>query len=164
MLSTKRSGLARRGLGGDWFESEAYAEFVAASLDRFGADGGRRIFALKAGGRLVAAALCNVDPAKVEAFVTTYDPACAAWSPGKLLLADIVRWAFARGLAVDLRAGHEPYKARWANRTGQVSFYVLPLTRRGAILARMDAARRWARRSLPPGLRASMARLRGPPG
>lgn len=83
-------------------------------------------------------------------------PPHGIFSPGKLLLEEIARWAFERGLILDLRMGHEPYKTRWADQFGTASFYVLPVTWAGALLVRLDGARRWARRRIPQRLRAAV--------
>ncbi|HEX5377263.1 MAG TPA: GNAT family N-acetyltransferase [Phenylobacterium sp.] len=157
MLANKRDWMVRRGRTNDWFISESYARFASASLDWFGAGGGRRIFALKVDGVVIAADLCSVDRVRLEAFVTTYDEGYTAFSPGKLLLQETARWAFERGLICDLRVGHDSYKRRWANQFGQVSFFTLPMTPAGRLVAPYDFARSWARRRMPRSLRAPVA-------
>jgi CelD/BcsL family acetyltransferase involved in cellulose biosynthesis len=157
MLSKKREALLRRGERNSWFFSEEYPRFVAATLEHFRTSGGRRIFALKLDGAIIAADLCNVNRARVEGFVTTYDEAYAKASPGKLLRYEAARWAFERGLVYDLRIGGDAHKGRWANQHGDVSFYDIPITWAGRLKFRYRAARRWAKQRIPASLRAPAA-------
>jgi CelD/BcsL family acetyltransferase involved in cellulose biosynthesis len=121
--------------------SDSYARFVAATLDEFGAGGGRRIFALKVNGALVAAQLDSVDRVRVESFVGAYDESFSRYSPGSLLLQECIRWAFERDLDYDHRLGAEPFKLGLATHVQQVTTYALALTPRGKLFLAYIVAR-----------------------
>jgi CelD/BcsL family acetyltransferase involved in cellulose biosynthesis len=79
-------------------------------------------------------------------YITTYDPDVASHSPGKLLLANVIRNAEADGLTeVDLLRGQEAYKFQYAThvrKTARVTFY----RSRTAVLRRW-IAQQWLFRS-----------------
>ena len=141
MIARKRAWLADRGLRCDWMVSDSYARFVAATLDEFGAGGGRRIFALKVNGALVAAKLDSVDRVRVESFVATFDERFSRCSPGSLLREEGIRWAFERDLDYDHRLGAEPFKLGLATHVPEATTYALALTPGGKLFVAYIVAR-----------------------
>jgi CelD/BcsL family acetyltransferase involved in cellulose biosynthesis len=159
MVARKREWLVRRGLRSPSISSDSYVRFVAGTLDVFAEGDGRRIFALKLNGAVIAAELINVDRAGVEVFVLTFDEAFARCAPGNLLREKVVRWAFERGLDYDWRLGAESYKQIWANHVAQATSYVLPVTRRGKFFASYAVARQRVAERTPGALRVRIAAL-----
>lgn len=159
MVSNKREWLVRRGLRNDWFTSESYARFVAATLDMFEESGCRRIFTLKLDGAVIAAELASIDRAHVEVFVMTFDETFSRCAPGNLLREKVVGWAIEQGLDYDWRLGGESYKKMWASHVAQATCYGLALTPRGKLFVRYAVARRWVAQRTPDRLRARVAWL-----
>lgn len=157
MIANKRRWLVRHGLRSDWMFSEGYARFVAASLDRCGPSGARRIFALKVDEAVVATDLVSVDQTRVESFVGTFDEEYARCAPGNVLRDETIRWAFAQGLDYDCRLGAEPYKQHFANQVAYVANYAFPLTVRGRLFVIYEVTRRWIARKLPDPVRKRVA-------
>ena len=98
-----------------------------------------------------------------------YNPADRALSPSRLLLEHLLRWCFARGIAVfDFLPGEADYKTQWSDRTLAVTDYLVPLTLLGRAklawhaggMARLVRAP-WVRAQferLPEGLQARLRR------
>lgn len=158
-LSHKRAWLARNGQQSHSISSDHYAQFVAETLDVFGASGERRIFGLKLNEQLIAAELVSIDRARVEAFVATYDPKLSQCAPGHLLRAEILRWALERGLDYDFRFGEHAWKQDWATHIAHTTSYVVALTRRGRLFVTYATARHSIAQRMPPRWRARLASL-----
>jgi len=91
---------------------------------------------LERDGTPVAGGIClRADPC-LEFYVSALDPAFMSWSPGNLLIEDLVRWAIARGLDFDFRLTREPYKLRWTDTDREVTTHWLACTPRGALTVR----------------------------
>jgi CelD/BcsL family acetyltransferase involved in cellulose biosynthesis len=165
MVSRKRDWLVRKGLDSAFIPSDAFARFTQATLEISSPVGRRSIFALKLNGQLVAADLVNIDRARVEMFVCTYDPAFADCAPGNVLRDAEVGWAFANGLDFEWRLGDEAYKADWASHTTTANTYVLARNRRGQLFGAYLELRTLLAYSTPTRLRARirniLRRLRG---
>jgi CelD/BcsL family acetyltransferase involved in cellulose biosynthesis len=158
-VSKKRAWLVQKGLGSQFISSDDHARFVAATLDVFGPSGQRRMFTLKLDGRLVAAELVSVDRARVEMFVTTYDPDFTQCAPGNLLRAEVLRWAFERGLDYDFRSGEDAYKFEWATHIAHTTYYALALTAQGRLFIAYAKARNWVAKRMTQRLRSKVAGL-----
>ncbi len=115
LIATKRSWASTRGLRAPWLDDPRTAAFYTAALaDRPGT--GAFAQALRLDGRFIAAVLC-FDGAKIEVYVTTFDPASARYSPGSLVFEDRVADAIATNRDIDLRVTFDDYKRRWASET-----------------------------------------------
>lgn len=136
MLEHKRRWAKRLGLTTKWLFSDSFERFVAASLDVLGPSGARRLFVLKADGKLAAAELSSVDQVRCEAFMCAHDEAFAEFSPANLLHEDCIRWASEHGLAYDMRLGAGAHKASWATCKSEAASYCIPLRSSGKLLAR----------------------------
>lgn len=100
---------------GHWIEKPGPKAFFASQIGRDAS--GVHGYALEAGGRTVAGGLCLTQGANpMEFFVTTYDVAYEACSPGKLLIEGLVRTCIDRGVDLDFRLTREAYKLRWIDR------------------------------------------------
>jgi CelD/BcsL family acetyltransferase involved in cellulose biosynthesis len=75
---------------------------------------GLRIAVLRLDGRPLAAVLAFEEDGVLHLVKAGYDPAFARFSPGQLLLQDVLREAFAAQLRrVELHGADEPYKRLW---------------------------------------------------
>jgi CelD/BcsL family acetyltransferase involved in cellulose biosynthesis len=120
MLNQKRRWLQETENHNDWMDQPEFRELLVALAQRSDTpQGGVALFALKLDGKPLAAYFLAFDPRRVEYYLTAYDDAWSACSPGAVLLEHIVRWAFDRGLDFDFRVGAQPYKFRWAKRVGE---------------------------------------------
>ena len=133
LLDVKRNWVKRQQKKCPWLEQGATRDFfVAASMLR-GDLGRLGLFRLTLDGKPVAAFLTTIDRTRIELLVTTFDPNYGRFSPGMLLIEDVVRWGFAHGLSFDMRPLWLEYKERWANGTTAVISYRVPLSLKGAI-------------------------------
>jgi CelD/BcsL family acetyltransferase involved in cellulose biosynthesis len=133
VLAEKKKWVQRQQKECPWiYQNETRAFFLAASTLR--SDFGRfGLFRLTLDGKPVAAYLATIDRTRIEMLVTSFDPAYSRFSPGMLLIEDVVRWSYNHGLSFDMRPLWLGYKERWANSTTLVITYRVPLTRKGAI-------------------------------
>lgn len=133
VLSEKRKWVQRQQKKCPWIaQSETRAFFLAAAMLR--SDLGRfGLFRLTLDGKPVAAFLATIDRTRIEMLVTSFDPDYSRFSPGMLLIEDVVRWSYNHGLSFDMRPLWLEYKERWANATAPVISYRVPLTWKGAV-------------------------------
>lgn len=150
MLDQKRRWLVEANRRSSWLAQTAAQAFFADTVGRRGA--GVLGFVLEQGGAPVAGALCLRSATHLEFYVSALDPAYAPYSPGKLLIEDVVRWSIARRLDFDFRLTREPYKLRWADSDRLVTTYWVACTWRGAMAVRrrqlqdaVVAAKTWLR-------------------
>lgn len=111
---------------------------------------------LKLDGVPVAASVNLVGASHFEGFITTYDEAFAACTPGSLMHEFCMKWAHANGRDFDFRPIYTPYKARWANRETRHSTLSIFLTMRGRLAEFVLLDGYWAR--VKGRLRESLAR------
>lgn len=100
---------------------------------------------LKLDGVPIAASINLVGSSYFEGFITTYDEALAACTPGSLLHEFCMKWAHANGRDFDFRPIYSVYKARWANRETHHSTQTIFLTVRGRLAEFALLAGYWAR-------------------
>lgn len=81
---------------------------------------------LRIGDSIAAYALCVRSGNTVYYWNVAYDPRYEKYSPGKLLLSNLIEWGFVNGVSIlDFMTGDEPYKSEWS--TGKNSNYDLVL-------------------------------------
>lgn len=132
VIDEKRRWLVRHDKTNPWLpKDEARAFFMEAAMKRseFGRVG---FFRLTLDGKLIAAFLATIDRARIEMFVTSFAPEYGRYSPGMLLIEDVVRWGLERGLDFDMRVLHMDYKERWANASLLRVKYRVPMSIAGA--------------------------------
>jgi CelD/BcsL family acetyltransferase involved in cellulose biosynthesis len=80
------------------------------------------LFTLHVNGQLIAAHLALCTPKIAHAWFIAHDDDFCRYSPGVVLIADIIRWAADRGMAeLDLGPGDYRFKLSLANRTRAVA-------------------------------------------
>lgn len=132
-----------------WLQSKSYRDLLVAVSSRGGPEGRLAIFVLKIDDAVAATIIGRVDQHRVEAMTTTYDATYREFAPGKLLLAECLKWAAHNKLEFDLRGGDFPYKRRWANRESMIHDYKHGNSAFYAISVRLPFAvpiLRWCRR------------------
>ncbi len=84
-----------------------------------------KLFLLTCGDRIAAASVNFVRGDRMQAYMTSYDPAFDRASPGAILIVRYTRWAFDNGLKqVDFLRGDEAFKSRLANAEISLASYV----------------------------------------
>jgi CelD/BcsL family acetyltransferase involved in cellulose biosynthesis len=163
IFATKRAALGQAGKTWSWVFGDRPVEL----LKRAAADCPEvRVCVLTVAGETSAAAITMDAPGTLEYFVTAYNPAHRGYSPGNLLIDDLVRGCFETHRAFDFRISDAAYKQRWIDGVRPYNTYVLGNTARGAWLAlrhsadRADARFRIATKARLLALRD---RLRGRP-
>jgi len=80
------------------------------------------LFTLHVGGRLIAGHLALCTPKIAHAWFIAHDDDFGRYSPGVVLITEVIRWAAARGMAeLDLGPGDYRFKLSLANRTRGVA-------------------------------------------
>ena len=166
-IEQKRTWLRARKNRNGWLGHDAIIDFYASLIAQ---DAGVQGFVLELNGATIAGEICLAGPRRLESYLTAYDPAWHAYSPGNLLTEELARWCSARQLDFDLRFPASPYKLEWADRLREVHTIVIATTFRGAIMAELKRlrggvllARRFARATLrrfAPSARAERANSR----
>jgi hypothetical protein len=79
------------------------------------------LFTLHVGGTLAAAHLALATPRRLHAWIIGYDASFGRYSPGNILMMEVIQWAAANGYdALDLGPGDVLFKRRFANRVSEV--------------------------------------------
>lgn len=139
MVRTKRHWLDERAIRRSWLRDDACIAFYSSLIGVPGS--GVTGFSLMLDGKILCGGICLRAAARLEYFVTAFDPAYAAFSPGSLWLEDCVRWCIPRRLDFDFRMIHFPYKLRWADRLDRYEGYSVACTPVGLLeIGRMRLA------------------------
>ncbi len=84
---------------------------------------GAALFTLHAGGKLAAAHLAMRGPDRLHAWIIAHDDAFARYSPGCVLICDIIQWGPPQGfIEMDLGPGDFSFKRRLANQKRPVGY------------------------------------------
>ena len=113
-LGHKQAWMRRNGVANDFIATAEYRNFLLALRRQPIAVGGIAMRVLRVDGSPVAVKIGCLDGTRLEGFITTYDPAWSAFSPGQIVLADCLSWCQSHGLSYDFRIGDESYKRDWA--------------------------------------------------
>jgi CelD/BcsL family acetyltransferase involved in cellulose biosynthesis len=91
--------------------------FLADYLQGAAERGELRIFELEIGGAVVASRLAFLLGSDLYMYFAGYDPAWKTYSVMTVLMAEMIKWAFAHGVErVNLSTGHDQSKVRWKPR------------------------------------------------
>jgi CelD/BcsL family acetyltransferase involved in cellulose biosynthesis len=137
IFARKREWLSQRHIRRSWLLDPQSVEFFTALVSREpSADKASepvQALALLVDDRIVASSICFCSGDRLEFYLTTFDPAFSANSPGTLLVQDCVTLAIERGADFDFRLTQQGYKQRWANRTERYESIEIACTPVGAI-------------------------------
>jgi CelD/BcsL family acetyltransferase involved in cellulose biosynthesis len=154
ILQQKRAWLQRKDKSRDWFFKEETRQFLQGAATIRNVVGRLGLFVLKLDGVPVAAVVSTIDRRRIEMHVTTFDPAYARFSPGMLLIEDMLRWGFERNLSFDMRTLKAEYKERWATSSSKRVSYFMTASSRGMARFAPDFVKftliSWLEPYLPP--------------
>ena len=137
----RKAWLTRSGLTSRAFSDEDFSRFVdrLASGESAGCSGLAVIaMRLSHGDRPIAEQWGFVHESRYYAFMSGWDPAYEAISPGKLHLGQVLQACYEYNLkAADFMIPAVPYKSTWAKQSVPVQDHVLALTPRGHLYVRL---------------------------
>jgi CelD/BcsL family acetyltransferase involved in cellulose biosynthesis len=113
MLDQKFRWMADKKISTRYLNSESFRNFMArvTADPKIG-----EIHLLTVDDLWIASWLNLASAHRIEAFMTTFDPRWAKYSPGLLIFMHCLRQDFDRRLDIDLKSGEFDYKLRFANR------------------------------------------------
>lgn len=145
IIDQKRRWLARTERRNDWLGTEEYRRFLVAVAERTKREGRIIVSALKLDGAVIAAAIARMDGARIETFLSAFDPSYRKFSPSHVLYEGFLEWCFERGLEVDFRIGNERFKDHWHLRKSKASTYDIATSSWGMAFILLKRARhRWS--------------------
>jgi len=141
MLHHKLAWLKASGKSDSTFASPEYADFLH-DVVQYAFDSRHLLFSkLCVGEDIVAAGFGYKYGTDFMIHNLTYDAAWQNYSPGRLLLENMIKWCFDNGVALfDFMPGEESYKATWANDEFCVTDYLIPVTLRGSAIIQWHAS------------------------
>jgi hypothetical protein len=86
------------------------------------------VSALRLDGRVIAAAVGRIEGARVETFLSAFDPSFRIFSPSHILYEDFLKWSLERRLEVDFRIGNEDFKDHWRLLRSGATSYEIPFS------------------------------------
>jgi len=116
-----------------WVRWTDYVGFLKAL--RALPEGSRRLvfFVLRLDGAPVATEFVVLDPARFQWIIGAFEERWSKFSPGQILQAHCLKWAFEHGLVYEFGIGDEPFKNLWANRVRELAYVTVPLSPRGYV-------------------------------
>ena len=85
-------------------------------------------------GTIIAVLLGFLFKGRLEAVVTTYDPAWQSYSPGRILMEECLKWSFEKQIKIfDFRMNVTPNKRNWAKTSVLLCGYLIPCSFPGRI-------------------------------
>lgn len=163
VIEEKRRWLQRLDKENPWLPKEEVRAFFMAAAMKRGEFGRVGLFRLTLDGKPIAAFFSTIDRSRIEMFVTCFAPDYGRYSPGMLIIEDVVRWGCERGLDFDMRILHMDYKERWANASLRRVRYRVPFSVAGALTVLPEYAsissRAMLRSVSSPEQRESLRRL-----
>lgn len=113
---------------------------------------GGALFTLHAGGRLVAAHYALRGPGVLHAWIIAHDRAYARYSPGAVLIAEVLRWAAAEGIGrLELGPGDYRFKTSFANTRREIGHGFVGRPSAASLVRRAEYGLRAAAEALPLG-------------
>jgi len=137
MLEHKTDWMRSRGLrmqdGG--VDTASVRQFYrAAAVDACASDN-LCLATLTVDGKVVAADMGFLFQGWLLGVMAVFDPAWEKYAPGKLLMADLLRWTLENNCAIyDFMPAGESHKYLWAPKEARVTTYLVPCSRRGRVL------------------------------
>lgn len=141
-IDMKRRQLAERGILSPTFADRRLRNFFADVAGASGNPAGTHALALACNGEPTAIDILVACDDHVATHVIAYDARFSKEEVGWQLLSHAIGKAHAEGYRTfDLMAPADPYKLRWADGTVDVIDWVVPLTRKGAVVGRLYTLR-----------------------
>jgi CelD/BcsL family acetyltransferase involved in cellulose biosynthesis len=128
IFGQKRQWLVRTKQLSDWFETDEYRNFLVAIADQTADESRIIVSALKLDGRVIAASVGRIEGARIETFLSAFDPSFRIFSPSHILYEEFLKWSFERRLEVDFRIGNEEFKDHWHLLRSGATTYAIALS------------------------------------
>ena len=106
-----------------WRDAARYQKFLSKVVAEKSETGNIVLFVLKLDGQIISALLVLISKRTAEAVSVAFDPSFSRYSPGQLLIEDVLKWTFSRRLKFDFQTGNEVYKSYWSNHESAVVSY-----------------------------------------
>jgi CelD/BcsL family acetyltransferase involved in cellulose biosynthesis len=152
LIQWKSDQCRRTGIG-DMFASAAYRHFFHLLHQR----GVVRLDTLYSGDRVLAAAVGFDDNGRYGNWITGYDPALAEFSPGRVMLSELLRRSYdRRDVSFEFLIGDEAYKWHYATHLRRVGEVGVP-----PALRRLRRRLRDVLAQVPGGLAAAQGMRKG---
>jgi CelD/BcsL family acetyltransferase involved in cellulose biosynthesis len=103
---------------------------------------GVKVFSLMGNDEILCSSIVFQSENLMEFFMTSYNLSYSKYSPGNLLIEDIVRICFAEKLAFDFRITGDNYKMRWKDSDHPYENFLLATSIRGAAVVLNETRRR----------------------
>jgi CelD/BcsL family acetyltransferase involved in cellulose biosynthesis len=134
LLDHKTASLDQKGTEDHWFRHREHHTFLRSVVLDAHASGNLLLARLCVDGTTIAALLGFLYRGRVDTVVMTYDPAWRAYSPGKILMEECLKWSFENRVRIfNLRTTDTPDKRLWAKPSVRVGGYLIPCTLPGRI-------------------------------
>lgn len=131
IFDEKSSWLKERNVDQSWIFGDRPKEILKKLFRDDGAGHGVRVFALMSEDTPAAGAICFDGTGSLELFSLVINQDFKRYSPGNLLLKEILELAFAENRELDFRITPEDYKKRWADAQSIFVTYVCSGSLRG---------------------------------
>jgi len=146
MIEQKRQRYRETGVQ-DQFVDPAHADFYRTLALDLVPKGIVHLSALMLDDRILAAHWGAIHGKRFYHLMPSYESQWRKYSPGRLLLEDLLKWCYESGLEVlDFTGGEEKYKQDWSNEKMRLFCYFKPITWKGYAAQVVRAGRRQVRR------------------
>ena len=121
--------------GWNMFKITEYKDLYRSLHSDLGPLGDVHLSCLKLNDQIIATHWGFVSKEKFYYIMPTHEGSeWSRYSPGKLLLEDLMKWCYQNGIKIfDFTGGDEPYKKIWANKSSELSEAIIPLTVKGKL-------------------------------
>jgi|GEM_PF-3151158 len=136
IFESKKGWLAARGITHSWLLEPEGRQLLTRLIARpAAAERAADVlgFGLKLDDKFLAGGVFFRSHGRLEFFVSGFDPEFYAYSPGNLLIEDVVRWAIPERLDLDFRTTQDAYKLRWADRQDSRETHILACSAPGVL-------------------------------
>jgi CelD/BcsL family acetyltransferase involved in cellulose biosynthesis len=134
ILKQKQAWFSRNFIQRDWFHARESRDFLVECLSLKNGIGGVEVFLLKRDDTIMSGVISLIDRRSVVGLIIAYDPAFHPFSPGTLLVEDMARWGYERGLVMELGIGKLDYKDRWATQVAKRVTFTTACNARGMVV------------------------------
>jgi CelD/BcsL family acetyltransferase involved in cellulose biosynthesis len=134
LLIQKTAFLDQMGVRKHWFQHRENLDFLQSVVMDSHSSGNLYLAKLCVDGTTIAVLLGFVFKGRLEAVVTTYDPAWQSYSPGRILMEECLKWSFEKQIKIfDFRMNVTPNKRNWAKTSVLLCGYLIPCSFLGRI-------------------------------
>lgn len=119
--------------GWDGFDRPGYRDYFRQMTERLGSGGAVHVCAVQLDDKVIAAHWGLVAGARFYSLMPSFDAEWSRFSPGRLLLEDLIAWSYAHGITCfDFGIGDESYKVEFRDAILPLFRAVFPVTLAGS--------------------------------